>query len=242
MGWSLHRSAPVTAPGLVAFPPPQHPKLPGGPVPSAQKKVYGVDVSAYQGAVNWLSARAAGKSFAYVKASEGTYYTNPYYSQQFGGSALAGLIRGAYHFANPANSDGATQARYFVAHGGAWRPDGLTLPGVLDIEYNPYGSECYGLSQPAMVSWITSFVTTYSALTNRKPVIYSTTDWWTTCTGNTATLAPLSRLWIARWSSVPGTLPSGWSTFDFWQYSGSQPVDQDRFRLDIAALRALASG
>src|SRR3954454_24295055 len=88
------------------------------------------------------------------------------------------MIRGSYHFAIPDNSWGNTQADFFVDHGGGWSGDGVTLPGALDIEYNPYGSTCYGLSQGDMVSWIQSFSDEYHARTGVYPVIYSTTDWW----------------------------------------------------------------
>lgn len=42
-------------------------------------------------------------------------------------------------------------------------------------------------------------------------VIYTTTDWWTTCTGNSAAFASTNPLWIARYASTIGTLPAGWS-------------------------------
>ena len=110
----------------------------------------GLDVSGFQGNVNWTAQWNAGARFAYVKATEGTYYTNPSFAQQYNGSYNIGMIRGSYHFARPDTTTGATQANYFVAHGGGWSKDGKTLPGALDIEYNPYGAECYGLSQSAM--------------------------------------------------------------------------------------------
>ncbi len=113
-----------------------------------------MDVSGYQGNVDWGTAYANGARFAYIKATEGTGYTNGYFTQQYNGSYDAGMIRGSYHFALPDNSGGATQADYFVDHGGGWSADGKTLPGALDIEYNPYGSTCYGLSQSSMVGWI----------------------------------------------------------------------------------------
>ncbi|BCJ47744.1 hypothetical protein GCM10010168_21030 [Actinoplanes ianthinogenes] len=94
------------------------------------------------------------------------------------------MIRGAYHFALPNGAGGSAQADYFVGHGGGWSRDGRTLPGALDIEYNPYGATCYGLSQASMRSWISAFLNRYHALTGRWAVIYTTTDWWTTCTGN----------------------------------------------------------
>jgi hypothetical protein len=123
--------------------------------------VAGLDVSSHQGAVNWSRVRARGARFAYAKASEGTYYTNPYFARQYEGSHHAGLIRGAYHFAIPSNSSGAAQADFFVAHGGAWSPDGRTLPGMLNMEGNPYGPRCYGLSDAQMVRWIGRFAAEY---------------------------------------------------------------------------------
>ncbi|WP_272956234.1 GH25 family lysozyme, partial [Salmonella enterica] len=59
-------------------------------------------------------------SFAWVKATEGTSYQNPFYASQYNGSQSAGLIRGAYHFALPSNSSGQAQATYFSDHGGGW--------------------------------------------------------------------------------------------------------------------------
>ena len=109
----------------------------------------GLDVSSFQGAVNWATVAANGAKFAYMKATEGTYYQNPDFAQQYNGSFNNGLIRGAYHFATPNTTAGSVQADYFVAHGGGWSADGKTLPGLLDIEYNPYGAECYGLSAAA---------------------------------------------------------------------------------------------
>src|SRR4051794_33304517 len=54
---------------------------------------YGMDVSAYQGNVDWTAAARAGGRFAYVKATESTGYLNPYFAQQYNGSAAAGMFR-----------------------------------------------------------------------------------------------------------------------------------------------------
>ncbi|MEU1290305.1 lysozyme [Kitasatospora sp. NPDC005856] len=204
----------------------------------------GLDVSGYQGNVNWSSVAANGAKFAYVKATEGTGYTNPYFAQQYNGSYNAGLIRGAYHFALPNVSSGATQANYFVSHGGGWSADGKTLPPALDIEYNPYGATCYGLSQSAMVSWIRDFSNTVHSRTGRYPTIYTTTNWWTQCTGNNGDFGTTNPLWIARYSTSVGTLPNGWSYQTFWQFadSGTFPGDQNYFNGAADRLRALALG
>ena len=203
--------------------------------------ILGVDVAGYQGNVNWTSTRAAGKQFAYVKATEGTSFRNSYFGSQYTGAYKAGMYHGAYHFAIPNGRGGAAQADYFVAHGGGWSRDGRTLPGVLDIEYNPYGSTCYGLSQSAMVSWIRAFTREYKLRTTRDAVIYSTTDWWTRCTGNSSAFSSTNPLWIARYSSSAGTLPHNWRWYTFWQYSGTG-TDQDTFNGSSSRLKALALG
>jgi len=201
----------------------------------------GMDVSSHQGNVDWAYWWGQGMKFAYVKATEGTTYKNPYFAQQYNGSYNVGMIRGAYHFALPASSTGTAQADWFVGNGGGWSRDGKTLPGVLDIEYNPYGATCYGLSQAGMRNWISAFTSRYKARTGRDAVIYTTLDWWTQCTGNTSQFSQTNPLWIARYNTSPGVLPAGWSYYTFWQYTSS-PLDKNAFNGDLTRLKALALG
>jgi GH25 family lysozyme M1 (1,4-beta-N-acetylmuramidase) len=207
---------------------------------AAPAGIPGIDVSSWQGNVNWTAQWNNGVRFAYVKATEGTTYENPYFAQQYVGSYNVGMIRGAYHFALPDRSSGAAQANFFAGNGGAWSRDNQTLPGALDIEYNPYGATCYGLSQSAMRSWIADFINTYRARTGRWATIYTTTDWWRTCTGNYSGFAANNPLWIARYASTVGTLPAGWSVYTFWQWTNS-PLDQNVFNGSRARLLALAN-
>ncbi|WP_248759905.1 GH25 family lysozyme [Pseudarthrobacter sp. SSS035] len=209
--------------------------------------IQGLDVSSHQGAVNWQEQRNMGGLFAYVKASEALSYLNPYFSSQYNGSRSVGMIRGAYHFAIPNVSSGAAQANYFASNGGAWSGDGGTLPPLLDIEYNPYpelGNTCYNMSQSQMVQWIADFSNTMYTRTGRYPAIYTTTDWWTQCTGN----SPAFRnqpLHIASYRTVsPGVLPAGWTKYDIWQYSSRGPFvgDSNVFNGSYAELQALATG
>jgi GH25 family lysozyme M1 (1,4-beta-N-acetylmuramidase) len=203
--------------------------------------VLGVDISSYQGKLKWSTWTKKDRDFAYIKATEGTSYKNPYFKTQYKGAAKAGMIRGAYHFANPAGAAGYKQARYFVKNGGGWSADGHTLPGVLDIEYNPYGSTCYGVSKKKTVAWVVSFTREYKKLTGKDAVIYTTTDWWKQCTGNSSKVAKTNPLWVARYGTKkPGTLPKGWKTATFWQYS-SNPIDQDVFPARSKVLKKLAT-
>jgi GH25 family lysozyme M1 (1,4-beta-N-acetylmuramidase) len=202
----------------------------------------GIDISSYQGIINWSNV-APYIDFSYAKATEGTYYTNPDFYNQYVGPYRHGVIRGAYHFAIPSNSSGQAQADFFIKHGGGWSSDGRTLPGALDIEYNPYGSECYRLTRSQMVSWLWNFVREYAYKEHAYPVIYTTTDWWSTCTGNYAGFGKYDPLWIARYAASAGALPRGWGFYTFWQYapSGPLPGDQDVFNGTYTRLKALAT-
>ncbi|MEU6676623.1 lysozyme [Streptomyces sp. NPDC046925] len=211
---------------------------------SAARGTEGVDVSSHQRNVAWSTLRKSGVRFAYVKATESKSYKNPYFAQQYNGSYKAGMIRGAYHFATPNTSSGATQARYFLAHGGGWSKDGKTLPGALDMEYNPYGATCYGLSKRSMVKWVSDFFKTYKAKTGRDAVLYTSTGWWKTCTGNYSGFSKTHPLWVPHYGSSVGALPGGWNYQTVWQYTskGATVGDHDRFNGSLNRLRALARG
>ncbi|KAG1753794.1 glycoside hydrolase family 25 protein [Suillus paluster] len=198
------------------------------PIITKRSDPLGVDVSSYQGTVDWSSWKSKGVTFAYIKATEGTTLNTLV-------RPMLVLFRGGYHFARPDSSTGAAQASYFLKHGGGWSADGITLPGALDIEYNPSGSECYGLSASSMVSWIKSFSDAYHSSTTRN-VIYTTTDWWKSCTGNSASFGSMNPLWIAHPGSSIGTLPAGWSYTTFWQYGTSDNTDVDKFNGDSSGL------
>ncbi|WHT22458.1 lysozyme [Crossiella sp. CA-258035] len=208
---------------------------------SLEASVAGMDVSGHQREVDWGHWWRQGKRFVYVKATEGTGFRNPYYRGQYDGSRGVGMIRGAYHFALPDRSSGAAQANYFVDNGGGWRGDGHTLPGALDIEYNPYGQSCYGLSQDAMSRWIKDFSDTYHRRTGRWPTVYTSTSWWATCTGNRLNLSGTNPLWVARYASSVGALPHAWPFYTFWQYT-SKPLDQNTFNGAYHRLQVLARG
>lgn len=219
--------------------------------PNATASLAGLDVSGWQSAnLNWGQIYAQGGRFAYIKATESTGYKSGSFAAQYNGAYNAGLVRGAYHFAVPNVSSGATQANFFVDNGGGWSADGMTLPPLLDIEYDPYTATdgtntCYGLSAAQMVGWIRDFSNTVLSRTGRLPAIYSTTNWWGQCTGNTSAFGA-NPLFIARYVSStaygPGTLPAGWGSYTMWQWadSGIFPGDQDVFNGDASALRALA--
>lgn len=215
--------------------------------------VQGMDVSAWQSAasggtdVDWQQQWNLGARFVYIKATEGTTYKSAAFNDQYTGATGVGMIRGAYHFALPSVSSGAVQANYFADNGGGWSSDGITLPPLLDIEYNPYsslGNTCYNMSAAQMVAWIQDFSNTIQTRVGRPPMIYSTTDWWRTCTGNSSAFSN-NPLHIAAYNNVgPGTLPASWQFYSIWQYSSSGPFkgDSNQWNGTYNALRLFAHG
>jgi len=190
----------------------------------------GVDVASFQhpggAAIDWPQVAAAGIQFAGVKATEGAYYQNPYALTDLAQAKAAGLSVVAYAFAIP-NGNGSTsspigQADYLVNYLGS---AGGPLPVImLDIEYNPYGAECYGLSTYAMVTWISQFNAEIQARTGQDPIIYTPPGWWQTCTGGASGFKQVP-LWVPDYTSgTSPSLPAGWSTWGFWQYSSTGTV------------------
>jgi GH25 family lysozyme M1 (1,4-beta-N-acetylmuramidase) len=199
--------------------------------PSAPPLPKGIDVASFQhpggAAIDWPQVAAAGYSFAAVKATEGDYYANPYYASDVSAAKAAGLYVTGYHFAIPNVSPGAAQADYAVSHG-SYTADGRTLPLELDVEYDPYvgidhTNECYGLTPAEMVSWIGAFDAEAERLTGQAPVIYTTADWWDTCTGNSAAFGS-DPLWVAAYADASPPLPAGRDDWTFWQYASSGTV------------------
>lgn len=188
--------------------------------------VPGIDVASFQEspAINWSAVASSGVGFAAVKATEGDYYQNPFALKDLAAAKAAGLAVVGYAFGIP-NGNGASaspvtqadDAIRYLRSGSAGVP-----PVMLDIEYNPYGAQCYGLTKSAMATWIEKFAAEVKARTGRPAILYTTTGWWSACVGAAASMSS-SPLWIASFTSnsSPGTMPGPWPAggWTYWQYS-----------------------
>lgn len=212
------------------------------PEPMAGDIVSGVDVAEFHPNYDFQAHYDQGYRFAYVRATQGVRIKDASFSRHYTASYEAGMIRGAYHFAEPGATTGAAQADFFVDNGGGWSADGKTLPGVLDLEGAYWLDDpCWGVGQADMRAWIADFTARYKERTGRDAVIYTTTNWWQQCTGNTDQFSQTNPLWIARWGSeTAGELPAGWGFWTFWQYTGDP--DFNHFNGSMDRLQALANG
>ena len=206
------------------------PAASASPSAAGASTVEGLDVASFQhpsgAAINWSAVAGAGYRFAFIKATEGSYYVNPYYAGDSEQAQAAGLIAAPYAFAIPNYSGGAFQADYVLDHAD-YAADGQMLAPILDIEYDPYAASdgtntCYGLSSAQMVSWIKAFTTETQRRTGKLPVIYTTADWWGSCTAN-STAFGADPLWIAGETSSGPIMPpsSAWAGWTYWQYTAS---------------------
>lgn len=216
--------AATPSPAPTAAAAPQVKSLAAAPdvTPSTGSNVLGFDISGFQPTTNWSGAVSAGYKFVFIKATESTDYTSSYFQTQWVNAGKSGLLRGAYHFAQPGQSSGAAQANYFYNNGAAMSTATPgTLPPVLDAET----AKCGGLNKSQMVSWINSFMSTLKSLTGRTPIIYTYQSWWSSCTGNNAALSKAYPLWVAD-PTPPAAdqprLPASWGTWTFWQW-GAPP-------------------
>jgi GH25 family lysozyme M1 (1,4-beta-N-acetylmuramidase) len=191
----------------------------------------GMDVSHYQGAIDWDTVSAY-MNFAIVKATEGTGYQDPYFNWNWSEMARVGVIRGAYHFARP-NLDPFDQADFFL---NVVQPQSGDIQVCLDLEVTG------GLRPADLWAWVQNFVAEIQYWTGLSPCIYTSPSFWINQVGN-----PLDNLdcplWIAHWGVSRPTVPRAWSTWTFWQYTstGSVPgvagsVDRDNFNGDISRL------
>jgi len=191
--------------------------------------VQGVDVASFQhpsnAAIDWAAVAGDGIQFAAIKATEGDYYHNPFALTDLADAQAAGLSVIAYAFAIPngngSSSSPVVQADYLLSYLGA---SFSHVPILLDIEYDPYVStdntnSCYGLSPSAMVKWITGFDGEVQAKTGRLPIIYTTQNWWQTCTGGSTAFGQ-TPIWPADYTTANSPLiPAGWANWAFWQYT-----------------------
>jgi len=208
----------------------------------------GIDVSNWNGTINWTKVAHAGYRFAIGKATESTNYDDATYAANRTGSEGAGVVFGAYHFARPSGSTlaGATasaiaQADHFI---GFATPEPGELPPVLDLEVTGR------LSARMLQAWTQAWVQEVYARLGVHPLVYSSPAFWTKYLANSTSIAAAGApLWIAHWTSAsqPWVPAQNWNGFGWtmWQWTDCASVPgiahcTDGDRLKGASPRAIA--
>ena len=216
----------AAAVGLVETP--RAPATP--PVPSLR----GIDVSHWQGAVDWRAVAGAGYRFAFVKATEGRSRVDPAFARNRREATAAGLAVGAYHFARPDRSpgDALAEANAFLR---VAEPSAGGLVPVLDLEAS--GS----LGPDRLQAWVRTWLDRVRSATGVRPAIYAGPTFWRVHMANTTDFVSYP-LMLADHVTPPTVPANGWSGLGWtiWQWSicgrvpgvSSDCVDLDALRAD----------
>ena len=200
---------------------------------TAQPSIPGIDVSHFQGTIDWNAVVQDGKAFAFVKATEGLTYVDPQFHANWAGAKAAGLLRGAYHFYEPGD-DPRQQAEFFLE---TVQPGPGDLPPALDIEVSK------GQSASEIVQGIQEWLSTVQRALGITPLLYTDRTFWNSLQTEEFSAYPL---WIADYGVTTPVLPAGWTSWTFWQSSetGTVPgvtgsLDLDLFQGSLEELRTL---
>lgn len=199
----------------------------------------GVDVSYYQGTIDWAKAKAAGVRFAFLRVSDGTTFQDPKFVQNWTNTKANGVIRGAYQFFRPSQSVNA-QADIMINAIGTYRPG--DLPPVIDVEADG------GLAPATVAARVRQWVDRVKTAVGVAPIVYTGLYFWRDEVGGPTSFAN-NALWIAQYTTMCPNLPAPWQKWTFWQHTDSGKVngiagnvDMNKFNGDVTKLIAFANG
>lgn len=190
----------------------------------------GIDVSHWQGEIDWQRVAEKGKRFAFLKATDGHDFLDPTFGFNRSEARANGLLVGAYHFArpDPSKGDAVEEARWFVSQ--ADPKPGNLLP-VLDLETSK------GLDRTEVTLWIRRWLAEVRRLTGVTPLVYTSPYGWAHRTGDSrAPARDGAPLWIAHWGVESPLLPAGdWDSngWRVWQYTSDGHVAGIAGRVDL---------
>ena len=135
--------------------------------------IRGVDVSHYQGEIDWDILSKEDISFAYIKATEGSSSKDERFDYNWKNAQRTGLRIGAYHFFS-LDSSGTGQAENFCSTVDA--VDNMLPPVVVVERYGNY-SNTEQLDKEKMLAELGDFMNSVEAYYGKRPVIYTTEEW-----------------------------------------------------------------
>ncbi len=196
--------------------------------------VHGVDVSRWQGEIDWATLRSQGANFTFIKATEGGDYLDPMFSQNWRGAGQAGIMRGAYHFiywCRPAEE----QANWFIRN---VPREADALPPVIDVEWNQKSRCSQRLTPQQIRAKMQIFMDALERHYGQRPIIYATPDFYEDNLKGQFQDYPF---WLRSVAAHPSKRYPN-REWVFWQYSGTGlsrgvrgEIDLNVFRGDEAA-------
>ena len=187
-------------------------------------KVLGIDVSDWQDPCNFTAVKKAGYSFVYAKCTEGNNYTADTFKLKMQAADSAGIIFGAYHFMNWAQS-AYSQANYFLNTATYCYGD---LMPMLDLEGQT------GLAPKEAITKVQKWLDIIEEEISRKPAIYLSPSFWSDQLASTDQFNDYP-LWLANYGVQSPPNLGEWKPM-LWQYTSkatvpgiSGNIDADQF-------------
>ena len=189
----------------------------------------GIDVSGWQGNVNYAQVKNSGIEIVYMKSSEGSNFVDPYFNQNYTNARANGLKVGFYHYVTAkTNEEAVNEAKFFVATISGKEPD-----CKLAMDFESFGS----LSIEEINEIGITFVRTVENLSGKEVIIYSNTNDATNIFSGELTNYPL---WVAQYEVEQPTPNGKWNTWAGWQYTDvgevagiSGYVDRNKFTEEV---------
>lgn len=187
--------------------------------PRRDGNAQGIDVSHYQGDIDWAKVKADDISFAFIKASQGQSFRDSMFVTNAAGARKAGVLVGAYHFIDAASTDAAKKeaANFAAAIVDAGGIEAFQLPPVMDYEELQDGMDASDVHAVAM-----AFLTEIERLTGVRPIIYTYIGF----ASNFDASFSAYEVWMARYSTTPPVDTAAWKRWTFLQYSDGTVGDE----------------
>lgn len=197
----------------------------GGPLPG-NFAVHGIDVSKYQGEIDWERVRDSGVQFAWIKSTEGGDQLDSKFMRNWAAARAVGLPRGAYHFVYWCRP--WQQQMAFMERNVPVEPD--ALPPVLDVELTPTSPTCKRTLYPEpTIREMRGMLEEMERHYGKKPVIYSTVDFYAgILSGGALNDYPI---WVRSTKYHPSVRYAG-RRWHFWQYQSDAHIDGIRNKVD----------
>ena len=195
-------------------------------------QVHGIDISRWQGNIDWNRARTSGISFAFLKATEGADHTDPEFRRYWREAGNARIPRGAYHYYYFCRS-GAEQAAWYIRN---VPREGGSLPPVLDIEWT-HSKTCPRRPGSAeILREASNFIAILEQYYGQRPIIYTTVDFYR----ETGIGRLNAEFWLRSVAGHPRNVYPG-QRWTFWQYTGTGSVPGIRGNVDLNAFAGSAN-
>lgn len=187
----------------------------------------GIDVSKYQGYIDYAKVKASGIQVVYIKASEGTTIIDPYFKTNYDNAKSQGLKIGFYHFVRARNEEEAIkEATFFHSVISGTSPDCRL---AMDFEvFDGLGSQKIN-----QISF--AFLQKLEELTKKECVVYS--DEYNARTIFSRELAKAYPLWIAEYGVSVPTSTGNWEEWIGFQYSDKGRIDGINGNVDLDKFR-----